>query len=174
MRFRSMLDQWQRFTQWLWGAPEPAPLKSIYCPKSMKHYCPRPSDAIRAMIDGLREIPDQNFRVRMDYFGGHAGTTCFGCAATCAVQHAVGIRFTQDNIEGGSSRASATGLSHAELQTFERMIDSFRAGFTRRMEEYYGVRMPKPKNCWYLGDGEWECQLPTVEDYLEQVIAAGL
>lgn len=87
--------------------------------------CPTPYDAMRAMVEGLRTIPDEKtFFVNMGTFGDVGShphfakydpetqqynyKVCFGCAATCTLQQLFNIRFEPtDNLEYTDPRVKA-------------------------------------------------------------------
>lgn len=148
--------------------------------KTMKDYAPKPSDAIRAMIDGLRASKTwDRFHVDMGSYGKNIGVTCYGCAATCAIQQATGIMFHWNGIAQPSLRASKVNVTLDDLSEFEIAIDAFRRGAVEWIFRYYEI-LPEDtprlygSESWALHGNDWEDELPLVEKYLEKVIAAGL
>lgn len=145
---------------------------------SMKNYCPTPSSAIRAMINGLRNQSQRDdFSVDMLTFGAHIGSTCFGCAATCAVQQATGINFTRDSIKSCVSKSKAVGVSPLHLQQFEYVIDDLRLGAIAPLFEYYDLDIPRELICLDLPlmvNSTWEDSLPAYEALAAELEKSGL
>lgn len=106
--------------------------------KTMKDFCPKPSDALQAMLDGLREIPGPNFKVDMLNYGHVYGDICYGCAATCAIQKATEVRLTPYNIKKTPLRAEAYNVELIDLIDFESALDEARMGRIDDLLRYYG------------------------------------
>jgi hypothetical protein len=126
----------------------------------MKRYCPTPSSAVRAMVNGLRNQDRRaDFQVDMGSFGLVHRGVCFGCAATCALQEATGRNFTVRDI-----------TEHC-LSDWELMIDGLRSGFVKGLLNYYEVDsfdfdLP------YLSTENWRDNLEPYErlaTYLESI-----
>lgn len=150
--------------------------------RKIKDILPKPSDAIQAMIDGLEEQSERpKFQIEMSTFGeAGAGDVCFGCAATCTIQHAFEHNFTVDEIEGCYNRSEALNVDEEDLDIFEDVIDGFRQGYAFRLLNYYGIRRGHPNfNDLYTGDWNmmtfnWKSEIPKVKAYLEQLKTLGL
>lgn len=105
--------------------------------KTMVDYCPTPSSAIRAMVNGLRNQSNRkDFVIDMGYYGLEKGGLCFGCAATCAVQEAAKVNFTVVNIYVGQ-QCETLDVDFEELNHFEGMLNSLRMGRWDHLIEYY-------------------------------------
>lgn len=153
--------------------------------RTIKSLAPKPSDAIKAMLDGLREIPSAEFSVDMGTYGGHEhdsgpNVICCGCAATCAVHKLAGKAPHLDYIDQ-EMQPEYLGFWEVDLYRFESAIDSFRVGYPGSLFAYYGLygsdsevlaslASDKP---WRLLTENWEPQLSKIEEYLERVVAAG-
>lgn len=158
--------------------------------RSIFELAPKPSDAVKAMIDGLEQFPDDQFQIDMSTYGykpSWADSICYGCAATCALfqlggrrPEAVGVALNvfEDRLE-------ALQISRDDFQRgaydFELVIDSFRCGRTTPLYAYYGTDPDDPRipwidaaEMWRLSTGNWRDQLPKVKAYLVRMIEAGL
>lgn len=133
-----------------------------------------PSEAIRAMIDGLRSHKGlKDFVIDMLHFGrADDGDVCFGCAATCTLEQLAGRRFSPCDIGSVGDRAAYLNVDSRTLAEFEDVMDRFRCGEIHPLfhfcavEDYPGVDAP-----WYLLTSDWEQELPLVEAYLEKLKA---
>lgn len=57
----------------------------------------KPSEALQAMVDGLKEQDErEDFEIDMDVWGMVRNKMCFGCAATCAIQKIAGKNLNHD------------------------------------------------------------------------------
>ena len=117
--------------------------------KTMKDYLPKAWMAVKAMTDGLNNIPNDNFKLEMISFGHYESNKlgkpiCYGCAATCAIQQAVGKRFAPGNISSLKARSEALKIDHIDMDVFEQMIDSLRFGVISSLEDYYDHPLPWP------------------------------
>jgi hypothetical protein len=98
----------------------------------------KPSKAVRAMVEGLRDIKTRDdFEIDMSSYGDsdEEGTICFGCAATVTLMRVTGVTFTPDTIgQDRVDRMIAMGMdptdtfSYYELQAFEMAINNLRLG----------------------------------------------
>ena len=87
----------------------------------------KPSIALQAMVDGLREQSKRkNFKVDMRTFGEgkylNNPVMCYGCAATCTLQKIAGKNLTVDNINVNLDRAQFLKFELTELRRFEFAI----------------------------------------------------
>jgi len=92
----------------------------------------KPSNAIYAMIEGLKEARGwDDFEFDMKTFGGYGydQDICAGCAATCAVQKIAGKRLNTGNVFHIELRADRLGFNLRDLESFERSIDALSLGF---------------------------------------------
>jgi hypothetical protein len=120
--------------------------------KKIKDIISKPSQAIRAMCEGLI---DQNkrtdFIVNMDTFGSYIDGICYGCAATCAIQNITGRNLTAgEQIERVTNRSKVLRLDHEDLERFEFIIDDVRRGNFGlgliRLFEYFGFEESEALN----------------------------
>jgi hypothetical protein len=153
--------------------------------RAIKNLAPKPSDAIKAMIAGLREIPSEDFQLNMMTFGRveerASRKICCGCAATCAV-HKLAGRQPSVRYIGQSQQSVYLGFEVRDLASFEAAIDQFRCGHPMGLFCYYygyeSVRRAVPtrlvdNQSWYLSTGEWKSQIPRIERYVEELELAG-
>jgi hypothetical protein len=153
----------------------------------IKELAPKPSDAIKAMLEGLRTLPGDDFVVRMHTFGdttsrrqdGEWVDICCGCAATCAVHRLAHKKPDLEHIMC-RNRSPYLGLHFADMRDFEDAIDEFRKGNVSQLFWYYGLASVDvsselwSKQLWFLQDSNWEEQLPMIEEYVKKLVAAGL
>lgn len=100
---------------------------------SIREQVPTISKALRLIVAGLREIPNEDFRVNMLTYGAtelnhKSEEICYGCAATCTIQKLAGERLDSASINNSYSRATKLGFDPSELEIFERIIDQLRKG----------------------------------------------
>jgi len=110
-------------------------------PRKIKDLAPKPSDALQAMVDGLKaQSKRDDFEIDMRTFGMKGMTICFGCAATCAIQQLAGIDFTmKTGISCEMYRAETLNLEIGEMSRFESVIDNARCGnLSNLLRFYYG------------------------------------
>lgn len=143
--------------------------------RRIKELAPKYSDAIRAMIDGLKkQSAREDFVIVMNTYGRCNNYICFGCAATCTIQELSGKNYKHKVIRDFTSKALYTNIFASDLANFESCIDDFRAGITCSLLWFYDledVDFPVPD--WYLSTDNWQEELPKVENYLEEVIKLG-
>jgi hypothetical protein len=151
--------------------------------RSIFELAPKPSDAVRAMIDGLREHSKrEDFKINMAYFGLKPtlsllgdSNICYGCAATCALQKITGVTLVWETIEE-VGRVKAYDLQYGDMKTFEIAIDGLRCGELNSLFSYYGV----PQIRWFdfnlphLKTDSWEAGLPRYEKLYKKLIEKGL
>jgi hypothetical protein len=148
--------------------------------RSIKELAPKPSDAIKAMLTGLRELPNEKFQVDMSTFGTWRNGICFGCAATCAVYQLTGRKPSVAIMGGIDGQARQLGLNYEMLFAFEDAIDLFRCGNPQEVLYFYGLEPEGGRESlwsrqdWLLGTDNWEGQLPLIEAYVQKLEAAGL
>lgn len=146
--------------------------------RSIKELAPKPSDAIKAMLDGLRDLPSDKFRVDMGTFGSTLGnqSICYGCAATCAVYKLADKVPGMQDVVSRAARSEHLRFSVQELDAFEGAINAFRMGFMGDLFRFYGVmdRYVHPSTFWSLGTYSWPQQIEAVEDYYKTLVALGL
>jgi hypothetical protein len=152
--------------------------------REVRELAPKPSDAIKAMIAGLRGIPSDSFVVVMSSFGGtgyiNGRNVCFGCAATCAAHKLAGKQPSCKHITDEQQRAEYLDFDPQDLMDFEIAIDDFRQGWLGELlEDYYGLdrqKLPDELTAdqpWDLHSNNWQEQLPAIEAYVAELEAAG-
>lgn len=150
----------------------------------------KPSQALRAMAEGLRETRNKTAgrveEVRMDTFGHATQQTsppqviCYGCAATWAIQ-----KLCPDYKIGGEissagcrdERIAEAGLATiAVIEEFEYAIDQARRGRLGALFKFFEMVPSKvaPDGAWCMGTDTWERQLPVVDEYIKALEAQGL
>lgn len=141
--------------------------------KKIKQYIKLPSEALRAMVDGLTEQSKRpDFEIDMGSFGEWSDLdgkpVCFGCAATCTIQKITGHNFGLDEIGDREDRAKALKDSEEDLHDFEHAMDSARNGYLSKLFEYFGYRCPEDfVGVEYdLKNYNWQGQLSLVEDVI--------
>jgi hypothetical protein len=144
--------------------------------RSIKELAPKPSDAIKAMLEGLRELPGDEFEVDMGSFGRTSGDVCYGCAATCAVFRLGGKVPRSEVMLGFTAQADYLQLNVHELRKFEIAIDHFRMGFPWQLFAFYRVPFNTTfaqRQPWCLQQHNFEEQLSQIEEYIRKLEAAG-
>lgn len=161
--------------------------------RSIKELAPKPSDAVRAMIDGLQEFSKSlDFQVAMDTFGRWDNGICFACAATCALYKLAGRSPTDSpkSLEGSLNRLRFLRIDYynwwvSSGVTFEGVMDRFRTGNVYPLFLYYEVDPPEfvfdnpvytsfGSTPWYLNNLNWREELPQVEDFYKRLVDLGL
>lgn len=137
----------------------------------------KPSQAVRAMIDGLRRQSNrEGFEIDMDTFGQVSREVCFGCAATCAVQEIYGDLGADYDFSLTHYRAKMWGINQSDLEQFEFAIDNLRSGWDGVLFGYFGLEKPdydiEELPC--LHNGDWEEGLPAYERYASWLEEQGL
>lgn len=111
--------------------------------KTIFELAPKPSDAIKAMWQGLIEQSKrEDFVINMQSFGGYSTFQgiCFGCAATCSIQQLSGVNFEMSNshsIVDVSKRSKLLKIEMDSLNRFEACIDEFRNGDLTYLLDFY-------------------------------------
>lgn len=147
---------------------------------------PLPSDAVKAMIDGLEAVHRgdyPNFFVNMGAFGEVLNNNaCAACAATVSAMHLLKRKLDADTIQRTITRAHAFGLLRVDLTEWEETIDDFRKGNHRALRKLYSdveldkdLELPKPiVPLMYLQIDQWVEELETFKLYYEQLKEMGL
>ena len=125
--------------------------------KRMRDFCPAPSDAVRAMVMGLRTAGGtKNFFLDMGSYG-HVERLgeekiCFGCAATCAILESLDLwarKFEYGDYQVRGENAAVenlTGVAWTDLDRWESAIDALRLGDPGWLYKYYGVDISQHAN----------------------------
>jgi hypothetical protein len=122
---------------------DPVLTVKLHSMSTIKELLPKPSDAVQAMIGGLKEYDaDPNFSICMKSYGNSdASGVCFGCAATCTIQHVFKYAFTPWQIKSTLRRAAAVNSDYSALNKFEFMINGLRSGDLHSLLYYYGINI---------------------------------
>lgn len=113
---------------------------------SIKEKAPKISDALQAMVDGIKtQTARPDFELYMFSFGDFNDNICYGCAATCAIQQIAGKNLTPENIRGVRCRSYALELDAKELCAFEEAISNFALGdgSLGLLSHFYNVPIPE-------------------------------
>lgn len=95
--------------------------------------------AVEAMLIGLQEQNKRkDFKIVMETFGRSFDNTCFGCAATCAIQQLTGVNFNSYDIRHEWLRAYAVETDVSDLNDFEMSINDLREGMLHGLIIYFG------------------------------------
>jgi len=134
----------------------------------------KPSIALQAMVDGLREQSKRkDFEIRMSTFGHSDNKYCYGCAATCAIQKIANKNLSRENIIVYGQRAKFLNFDPIELNSFELAIDDARIGYLNRLFNFCGTAAALNKLSYYglfeLSTNDWEEQLPKVELLIKEL-----
>ena len=160
--------------------------------KKITYFVSKPSQIVRAMINGLyKQSKRENFQIDMRTFGANRRKmlaayhdysmpkrkTCFGCAATCALQEITGIMLTQDEISYTLYRERAAGLDGT--RRFEQAVDYLRRGnllgFYEYCKDHFGVFPPAyPEILTTLSTQAWPYNIWQYEKYAEWLEGQGL
>jgi hypothetical protein len=163
--------------------------------KQFKDLAPKPSDALQAMVNGLRHQSQRpDFIIKMTTYGdteldvetGHV--FCCGCAATCTLQELGRHNYTPEEMYDTEGRATPLGIERRDLDRFESAIDTARLGSLWDLfVYYYGDDVDVPEELLripativatgdetiYLQTHNWQEQLPDVEAHIARLRAAG-
>ena len=157
----------------------------------------KPSEAIRAMIEGLKENSDrEDFKIDMGSFGKtDESNICFGCAATCTLQKLSGVKFTKENIFRADRRTIAINRHLSEgdiilskqLFNFESAIDGLRTGcyidiiyFFELYDQFHEARtkdhelFKSYQSLPTLSTGSWMHNLAPYENFATELEKHGL
>ncbi len=170
---------------------------------TIKELAPKPSDALRAMINGLfNQDEREDFRIDMTSFGnievneGREIDYCYGCAATCALQEIAHKNFVDSDIMSSGSRARFLGFDYDELSDFEYAMEEARNGLLLRLFKFYNISMPGlvgedgmvditwgdgvldlkwkgETELYFMSTGNWSKNIPSLEAHIQKLISAG-
>jgi len=161
--------------------------------KTFREILGKPSSALQAMVDGLREYSGRkDFVVDMGSYGHVEGGICYGCAATCAVQKtlgldylSVGYSYPRSSKDLGSEQL--LGVDSRDLCAFETAIDQARKGDLWELMGYFNVDsdvldsvMLVDRSCTTKWDrrfdleDNWREQLGVVEAVISEMKVLGL
>lgn len=135
----------------------------------------KPSEALRAMVDGLIEQSKRkDFVIDMINWGSKVNGVCYGCAATCTIQKLAGVNFDSDEIGDTETRAVVLGFDRDELNNFENSIEDVRSGLVLSLFIFFDMP-PKNEydNRWYMHDDDWLSQIPVIEATIKEMQEAG-
>ena len=124
--------------------------------KRMRDVCPNPSDAVRAMVSGLRTAREtKDFRNNLEGYAflhcsgaektGNLQKICYGCAGTCAILESLGLwhrRNEYADYRGRGKKAkleSLTGVVYDDIKRFELDIHDLGEGDPVWLYKYYSV-----------------------------------
>jgi hypothetical protein len=147
---------------------------------NIKETLKKPSAALRAMVDGLNEQSQRaDFGIDMDTFGQYDSKSkkCFGCAATCAIQHIAKKDISSLDIENVCDRARILSFNEGELSYFEATIDNARVGYTRPLFDFFNMGSEysgKFDDQFCLSSYYWKDEIPKVEKLISELEAVGL
>jgi hypothetical protein len=147
--------------------------------RDIRELAPKPSDAIKAMLDGLAELPRGNFIVDMGTYGRADGEICYGCAATCAV-HKLAGKTPDPSYIYQAARPYRLDLEPIQLEYFEEAINLFRMGMPWTLFDFYGLMDPvvleeefTVAQPWMMTNQNWRGHLRFVREYQQRLVAAG-
>ena len=164
--------------------------------KNMSDVCPNPSDAVRAMVKGLRTARDaKDFRIDMGSFGHverkHEEKICAGCAATCAILESLNL-WTQ-KMKYGETRnfwrskkrsqedkvgiEKIAGVAMNDLLKFESVINDLREGDAESICDYYpeaDIPIETSRFLPPLSNQQDESKLEEYEAFADALKTAGL
>ena len=143
----------------------------------IKDIISKPSQALKAMIDGLREQDArQDFKIDMGTYGWvDPGKVCYGCAATCAVQKVTGINLDIASISL-ENQAHRLGVEESDLDDFQTAIDTARSGSMAELFNYFGIFLDDMSQWdyrWCLLTDTWKEEIYFVEAVIAEMIEAG-
>ena len=136
----------------------------------------KPSNALQAMINGLRETEARpDFVVSMGTFGTEREGLCFGCAATCAIQKISGHNFAPNEIFGSQRKARALNMLEEDVSRFEEAMNEARMGDLSPLFAYCDVS-PNRRivSDWHMSDCDWRGCIPLVEQAIAELREMGL
>ncbi|MFZ1322333.1 MAG: hypothetical protein WAT71_12335 [Ignavibacteria bacterium] len=132
-----------------------------------------PYQVIDAMIQGLK---NPSCRISMETYGKVRNKTCFGCAATNALQYLAGKKFTATNIKSGSDRAKFLEIDCELLDNFEHAIDYLRSGNIEKANDWLchlgidPIKYDENKSYPYLNTNDYLEKLHAYEELRDQQI----
>lgn len=141
-------------------------------------YISKPSEALQAMIDGLANQSKRlDFVIDMGTYGSTNGKTCFGCAATCAIQQITDRTLTTKSIgvSNLSIRSKSTGIDKEDYSIFEDAINSARQGYLSDLFDYFKLEHDYDFDYRFdMVSDNWEEQIPKVEELINELKERGL
>lgn len=153
--------------------------------RKIKDIATKPSEALQFMVDGLLSNHQRyGFQVNMSAFGVQNANTCYGCAATCAIQAIAKKQFVADehhSIESVDSRAEFLGFGALDLSDFELTIDATRRGNVRYLFDYYGLPWKSEypievvsEEAFSMTTTDWLKQIPVMQRYINYLKTLGV
>ena len=149
--------------------------------RRIKDVAPKPSDAIQAMIDGLkRQSRRKLFRIEMSDYGDveevNGKVICYGCAATCALQQLGDHNFKPGEIYSHLKRAHAIGFDAVEVDRFEWSINGLRLGDYLDLFGFYSgfEEIAPDEELPILYSSNWRDGIPAYQAYADKLRALGL
>lgn len=137
----------------------------------------KPSVALKHMVTGLlKQSRRRNFEIAMSVFGIANDKTCFGCAATCAVQNIANKNYPPASINHICDRSDYLNIIQEELKKFERAINCARLGELEPLFDFCGINdinVSKFETNFHLCDDDWKKQIPTVKETIAALKKAG-
>lgn len=140
----------------------------------------KPSVAIKFALDGIKtQTQRPDFRLNMGTFGDYAPITktCYGCAATCAIQEIAGKNLDQNTIFNLGKRSDALGFDYKELEGFEGAIDCARNGVLLPLGLFCGVDLSQTESLLssmeIVSDAPEGVSIGTLEKAFTLLVAAG-
>lgn len=145
--------------------------------KKITDYISKPSEALKAMVDGLiNQSKRKDFKIDMKYFGRGVKGVCFGCAATCAIQQITGRKFTATNV-GDEDFEKREKVMKVDYCVFEDCINLARKGIMYDLFNFFQLGsyfIHSYNSRFNLENDNLESQLPKVEKLIAELKAKGL
>jgi len=154
--------------------------------KTYEEVTAKPSILMRYMYEGLVKVLnlESNLYINMETFGMPCNSiddTCFGCAATAALQEALDFRITGYRC-GMTSRMTLSGLSMSELEALEGALDYARQGYGSSLFTLCGIPNGGDQQYQYfdrlqenpLTTHRWSERLPVLLEVVEHLERDGL
>lgn len=134
--------------------------------KKVRDIIQRPSDAVMAMVEGIRKQRKRpDFCLDMDTFGMAIGGICYGCAATCAVQEIYNHDLNIHEIQSRLLKIRAFDADSIDLADFEKAIDSLRQGIYLPLFDYFDV---DKHDMLVLSKKPWPFHLPHLGSFVTE------
>lgn len=141
----------------------------------------KPSEALRAMVDGLLEQSKrEDFVIDMSEWGRYDSEkeVCFGCAATCALQKLSGHNLREGFIEDVRTRAAIYEFDRSSVDVFENAVNYARCGDLYYLISFFkkdvppGNKFEEWNDKWHLSE-YWEEEIPKIEAVIKDMQEAG-
>ena len=144
--------------------------------RQIKDIISKPSEALQAMVDGLKAQSErEDFVIDMDSYGTHDYKICYGCAATCTIQQLTGKKLTSKNIDETSDRAKFLKLDEYDLDDFEFIMNNVRSGYyIEGLLQYFNITKRVKRPCFSLKSHNWKEEIPKVKKYIKYLQEKGL